>query len=418
MGLPGYSFFAVTVILLSLLIYKNGLGQTSKHQLIVDKQQSFEEVSQLIETHFFDESLIKLKWKGITKKYHQLLQKKESPEESYAVINEALSLLNASHTHLYTKYNTEYYELLDIFKNFDAIEKQVKHFFPNGISYTGIGILTRKIAGSYYIIGVLESSPAFKAGFKRGYKVLTVNRKPFHPIKSFVNLQNKITSVKVTNGPLRDKILDLQVKPEQIYPNKLYAEAMKESIKIISRNNVKIGYVHIWSYAGKRFHEILKNEVAFGKLKSADSLLIDLRDGWGGANPDYLNLFNKNVPVLSHIKRDGTRIDVDFQWRKKVSLLINERTRSGKEVLAYAFKKYRIGKVIGSRSAGAVLGGTPFMLKDGSLLIVAGRGAQVDGKIIEGEGVQPDIEILDPIEQSQSDVQLEKALDILANDNA
>jgi len=53
----------------------------------------------------------------------------------------------------------------------------------------------------------------------------------------------------------------------------------------------KIGYVHIWSYAGEQYQQLLEEEIAFGKLKEADSLILDLRDGWG--RPNYLNILQK-----------------------------------------------------------------------------------------------------------------------------
>jgi len=56
----------------------------------------------------------------------------------------------------------------------------------------------------------------------------------------------------------------------------------------------KIGYVHIWSYAGEQYQQLLEEEIAFGKLKEADSLILDLRDGWGGASPNYLNIYRKS----------------------------------------------------------------------------------------------------------------------------
>jgi carboxyl-terminal processing protease len=36
----------------------------------------------------------------------------------------------------------------------------------------------------------------------------------------------------------------------------------------------------------------LENMLSQGALKDADALIWDLRDGWGGARPEYLDLFN------------------------------------------------------------------------------------------------------------------------------
>jgi carboxyl-terminal processing protease len=169
----------------------------------------------------------------------------------------------------------------------------------------------------------------------------------------------------------KTKILELPVIPKKLDPNTLFVDAMKDSVKIIERNNKKIGYVHIWSYAGDQYQELLVNEIAYGKLKDADALILDLRDGWGGADPNYLNIFTEKVPVLTKISRDGIKRNFDAQWRKPVVMLVNNGSRSGKEILAYGFKKYQLGTLIGTKTAGAVVGGSPFLLSDGNLLYLA-----------------------------------------------
>jgi carboxyl-terminal processing protease len=54
----------------------------------------------------------------------------------------------------------------------------------------------------------------------------------------------------------------------------------------------------------------------------------------------------------------GAREFDDVKWRKPVAMLVNGGTRSGKEVLAYGFKKYHLGEVIGTHTEGAVLAAT------------------------------------------------------------
>ena len=73
-------------------------------------------------------------------------------------------------------------------------------------------------------------------------------------------------------------------------------------------------------------------------------------------------------------------------------MLVNGGTRSGKEVLADGFKKYRLGEVIGSRTEGAVLAATVFLI-GGGLLLLAVEDVHVDGERLEGVGVAPTIEV-------------------------
>jgi carboxyl-terminal processing protease len=96
-------------------------------------------------------------------------------------------------------------------------------------------------------------------------------------------------------------------------------------------------------------------------------------------------------------------------------MLVNGGTRSGKEILAYGFKKYGLGEVIGTQTTGAVLAGRAFLLSDGSLLLLAVADVRVDGQRLEGVGVTPTIEVPFAVEYAQGkDPQLERAIDLLS----
>ncbi len=95
-------------------------------------------------------------------------------------------------------------------------------------------------------------------------------------------------------------------------------------------------------------------------------------------------------------------------------MLVNNGSRSGKEILAYGFKKYGIGKVIGTKTAGAVVGGSAFLLEDGNLLYLAVVDVLIDGERLEGKGVIPDIEVPFTLEYAQGkDPQVERAIEVL-----
>ena len=97
-----------------------------------------------------------------------------------------------------------------------------------------------------------------------------------------------------------------------------------------------------------------------------------------------------------------------------LSLLVNGGTRSGKEVLAYGFKKYQIGEVIGTQTEGAVLAATAFLIGRG-LLLLAVEDVQVDGVRLEGVGVTPTIEVQgSPTPGGQTDPQLNRAVALLS----
>ena len=92
---------------------------------------------------------------------------------------------------------------------------------------------------------------------------------------------------------------------------------------IVAGNNMRIGYVHVWSYASRRYQSALEELISEGALSGADALIWDLRGGWGGAQPQYLDLFNPRAPTMQVKDRNGETGLVDVKWRKPVAMLIN-----------------------------------------------------------------------------------------------
>jgi len=115
---------------------------------------------------------------------------------------------------------------------------------------------------------------------------------------------------------------------------------------------------------------------------------------------------------LTSIPRSGDRNLIKAQWNKPVVMIVNEGSRSAKEILAYGFQQYKIGTVVGAKTPGAVVAGRAFLMQDGNLLYVAVADVYLDGnQRLEGKGVMPDIEVPMTIEYAQGkDPQKERAI--------
>jgi len=97
---------------------------------------------------------------------------------------------------------------------------------------------------------------------------------------------------------------------------------------------------------------------------------------------------------------------------RPVVVLINGGSRSGKELLAYYFKKTGRGLLIGERTAGYVCGGSWERISEDSMLLYCAGMVVVDGKRLEGVGVEPDIYVPFDIRFAGGrDIQLERAKD-------
>ena len=135
----------------------------------------------------------------------------------------------------------------------------------------------------------------------------------------------------------------------------------------------------------------------------------DLRGGWGGAQLTYLEPFQP-LPTLEMSFRGEAPQTFRPHWNRPVVMVVDGRSRSGKELLAYAFKKQRLGPLVGSRTAGAVSAGGVYLLPDGCALYLARASVKVDGEVLEGVGVSPDEEMVEPELPSADPTVKEQAL--------
>jgi carboxyl-terminal processing protease len=261
------------------------------------------------------------------------------------------------------------------------------------------------------ITGVIEGTPAQQAGLLAGDEIIFADGAPFQPVRSFRGKVDKLVVLALRRA---GGFMQIPVTPVDIEPNKMFLDGMKASARIVRANGWRIGYVHVWCYAGYAYQQALERLLSEGALNDADALIWDLRDGWGGAVPEYLDLFNTRAPTMQVTDRNGAKEFENVKWRKPVAMLVNGGTRSGKEVLAYGFKKYRLGEVIGTRTEGAVLAATAFLI-GGGLLLLAVEDVLVDGERLEGVGVAPTIEVqAGPPSVAGNDPQLNRAVAVLS----
>ena len=327
--------------------------------------------------------------------------------------NDWLLTLNASHTGRFTPDTIEYFELADVFAR--GIRDDVRRLFPpeGRVTYEGIGIATTTIDGKPFISDVYEGSPAAFAGLSPGDEIVAVDGTPFASIDSFAGKVGQTVQVRLRrlpNGP----VLDVGVTVRSLQPAETFNKAIRDSVSIVQRGGSRIGYMRIWSFASRGVDDVIMDVLTTEPLKSADGLVLDLRGRWGGAPPDAVNYFVGRSPTMTMTGRDGEAELLSASWRKPVVGIVDEGTRSGMEILAYALKRAGV-PLIGIRTAGAVLAGRAFVLEDNSLLEIAVSDVHVDGVRLEGNGVSPDIRV--PFELPYSagnDPQFDRAVDEMA----
>jgi carboxyl-terminal processing protease len=424
----------------------------------VDLTKLYDAVVDTVERRFFDEARLKeLNWRTRTDALRPSVLAAVTAEDAIRQINALLSELKTSHTGLFTPNDYEYYILLDILgPDRNLNELMARRFWGSGPYYPGIGMFTRQIDGRHFIDGILEGSPAERAGLKYGDEILSVDGLPYSPIFAFRGKIGATVALEIrrdANGaPQR---LEASVVP--VRPVEAFASATAASARIIERDGTRMGYVHIWSsnesatfkaaldkfeprnIVQDRLHawgvRIMPNVMTDAMREMMkppnplDFLIVDIRGRVGGnigVVAKYLELLDaRETPYWGHerfLQRSDARLRMGIEntprnppFRGRSALLIDHHARSAAELMAYGYKRGAFGPLIGTTTAGAVTSGSLSVMPGDLLLYVAIAGHELNGQPIEGIGVSPDHRVERPLAYAAgADPVLDAAVELLA----
>jgi carboxyl-terminal processing protease len=232
---------------------------------------TFEDVWRTVRDRFYDPHLRGLDWSAVRERYRPDAARATSEEALANIINRMLSELHVSHTRYYTPDEPEYYQLADIFAG--ALRRRgLERAFPGGrISYPGIGILSRTgTQGQSFVSGVIEGTTAQQAGLLAGDEITFADGAPFQPVRSF---RDKVGKQVVLALRRAGAVIQVPVIPVDIEPSRMFLDGMKASARIVQVNGRRIGYVHVWCYAGYAYQQALERLLSEGALNEADALV-------------------------------------------------------------------------------------------------------------------------------------------------
>lgn len=351
----------------------------------------------------------------------------DTPEDRAVFVHETrkrLAELATSHTAYYTPKERAYWDLRAIFggslgppegdqgaeqNGEDTADDSALELDSAGLSASE---LVQKGQASWFVERVFAGGPAATAGVRRGDRLLTVDGEPFHPLASFRDHSGQLLELEIERRP--GERLRVNLTPERLSPLDEWLRDHLEGTRIVDVRGRKVAYAPVWTCVGGVMEAL--DDALQGDLRDAGALVVDLRAGWGGCNPEMLHLFNPVAPSLTRITREGARIDWSPSWKKPLVVLIDGGSRSGKEVVARAVQRHGLGVLVGERTAGAAVGGRPYLLSDGSLLYLAVQDFLAEGERIEGIGVTPEVAVEAPLPfAGGADPQLDRALDIASD---
>lgn len=353
----------------------------------------------------FSKRLADTVWKDALKRQYETIVDSKNLRDLGLAMSVPFAALKSSHCNFVTINDEMYHFLHSLFSDFN------KKLNKGKIDYVGF------VTGSAgfddnQVRYVLTDSPAAKAGIEIGDRILKVNGIDYVGYANIIGTFGKTLSVQINR---QDDSKTVSIKPDKVDLYSAYVEATRKSARVEHVNGKNIGYVHVWC-GGRKNSEAL-NEILEDKLVNTDGLIFDLRDGYGGNSLSDLDRFYRDpkaYPDFDTVNRNGKRRISRYYYDKPVVAIINGGSRSGKELLSFSLKRTGRAKLIGTKTAGAVLAGSLSPIDEKTTAYIAVLDGTIGGVRLEGIGVAPDIEIDNPSRtQAGYDKQVTLARDTL-----
>ena len=321
-------------------------------------------------------------------------------------------------------------------------ELNVGHTYVGGGDYPkaeriATGLLGAKIerdpaSGFYRIREILQGqnwdkslrSPLTEIGVdvREGDYILAVDGKPANEIKdlyaALANTVGKQVTLKVNAEPRAEGSRQAVVIPTGDERPLYYLNWVQRNIEKVSKaTDGKVGYVHIPNMGVDGLNEFVKR---FYPQTHKEGLVVDVRgNGGGNVSPQIIERLRREPAMITIARNASINVDPSGMVLGPKVMLLDEFSASDGDIVAYRFKKHKLGPVIGKRSWGGVVGirGTLPLLDGGFLNRPEFSRYDLEGKewIMEGKGVEPDLYVdNDPAREFAGiDDQLDKAIAVI-----
>ena len=373
--------------------------------------QIFDETWRAYRDGFYLENMHGVDWKALKEKYGQLVPYAKTRIDLNYIIAGMIAELACGHAYINPGQTPR----------------------PEKISMGLLGAeLSRDKSGYYRIDKILPGavyskelrSPLTEQGLdvKEGDYIVAVDgistRSVDNIYKLLVGKADVLTELSVSGSPSEKETRKVVVNPiENEYPLYHYNWVQENIRKVEKATHGRVGYIYIPDMGVEGLNEFARY---FYPQLDKEALIIDDRaNGGGNVSPMIIERLLRQpyrMTMMRGSTKTGTIPDAT-QVGPKV-LLINKYSASDGDLFPWSFKANKIGKVIGTRTWGGIIGisgSLPYM--DGTDVRVpffTNYDAKTGEWIVENHGVDPDILIdNDPIkEQMGEDQQLNKAIEV------
>ncbi len=269
-------------------------------------------------------------------------------------------------------------------------------------------------------------SPLTEPGIKvkEGEYILAVNgiplRSPDSIYRLFENTAEKQTDLLVGETHDAEKARTVTVKPlgsEAILRHWAWVEDNRKKVDELS--NGRVAYIYMPDTSLDGFMNF--NRYYFSQLDK-EAVVLDERYNGGGSVADYvLDMLDR--PLLSYwATREGKNFTTpNASIFGPKAMIINELAGSGGDAMPNFFRRRKLGKTVGKRSWGGLIGiyDYPVLIDGGSITAPRVAIFSPDGEWeVENVGVPADVEVeMDPKSAAAGkDPQLEKAVEVVLDE--
>ncbi len=384
---------------------------TSGLQVMLDPvaewRQIFNDAFRRFRDYFYVRNMHGVDWEHVGEVYSALIDDVVTRWDLDFLIGELIGELNAGHTYNMGGGDTE-----------QARQRTVGLLGVDYVLEGGAYRLARIIDGAPWDSEV--RSPLRQPGVDvdEGDYLLAVNGTPIDtsmdPWAAFQGMGGETVELTINDTPSMDgarRVLVETLRSEVRLRNLAWIESNRKRVE--GATDGRIGYVYVPDTGRNGQTELLRQ---FASQIDKEGLIIDERFNNGGQIPDrFIELLNR--PLYSYW---GVRDGEDWQWPPVSQIgpkvmLINGWSGSGGDAFPLFFKHADLGPLIGTRTWGGLIGytGVPGLIDGGNLAVPTFGIYSTEGEwIVEGHGVDPDIEVLEnPTELARgTDTQLEAGI--------
>ena len=279
--------------------------------------------------------------------------------------------------------------------------------------FGGLGIEISIRKGLLTVVSPIEDTPAFNAGIKAGDKIIKIEDESTLDM----TLTDAVSRLRGENGtPITITVFRDSLEAPKEFTIVRAIIKVRSVKKKIYRN--EIGYIKIRSFS-KNTSKDLDAALAEFERKGVTKLVLDVRNNPGGLLNQAVEVsdrFLKKENLIVYTKGRTDEQNMRFTTHDKVKrvtypmiILVNGGSASASEIVAGALQDLGRAVILGTTTFGKGSVQTIIPLTDGSALrLTTARYYTPSGRVIQENGIIPDIIVEMPLESEVKDEEDEK----------